>query len=165
MNIRNYQKEDDNRLVKLVVGFQNYITTVDRDELIKNFESEADARKYLDKLLKDIEEMEGFLFVAEENGQIVGFVHGIIERYKEENTFYSLTHKLGDIGWIGVIYVTTENRCKGIAKSLFEKAQEFIRSKGCKKIKLLVLRDNKNAVELYEKLGFETHDLEMSLDI
>jgi ribosomal protein S18 acetylase RimI-like enzyme len=165
MNIREYRKADYGKVLESIINFQTYIHKIDTDTLSRDFENKQEAEGYLNQLLDDVEKREGYFYVAEESGKVVGFIVGIIERYSKDSAFYYLTHTSGDIGWIGVIYVNDEFRGRGVAQELITMAKEYLASNGCKRIKLLVLDSNKTAVNVYQKLGFQTHDIEMVLDI
>jgi ribosomal protein S18 acetylase RimI-like enzyme len=66
-----------------------------------------------------------------------------------------------DIAWIYDITVKTGYQGRGIGTVLMEKTVEHAHMKGLKEIGLMVNARNTKAVELYEKMGFQTRNLIM----
>ena len=90
------------------------------------------------------------IWVAEENGRIVGFVAS------DGNWFSKREGKV--VGAIHELIVLPEYRNKGIGKALVEKALEYFRSRGLDTAELWVGDENTGAIEFYKKLGFEERD-------
>lgn len=82
-----------------------------------------------------------FLYVAEINDKIVGYVLVLIKR--REAKLYSLG-------------VDTEFRGKGISAKLLATALEKVAALGFQKMVLEVRSDNEKALTLYETFGFQT---------
>lgn len=82
-----------------------------------------------------------FMFVAEEDGEIVGVAQGSIVG----------ASGLARLSWIGV---KPDHQNKGVGKALLEKVIEHCRSKGCHKITLYTLPVLVPAINLYLKSGF-----------
>ncbi|HUD07568.1 MAG TPA: GNAT family N-acetyltransferase [Candidatus Saccharimonadales bacterium] len=160
MIIRNYQEADFADLVRLMDEFNDYIVSVDTSGVVKSYTSPADCETYTIQTIKDANERNGFIYVAEENGNIIGFVQGIIDN-NDKDILYVLTHIPFADGWIGELYVKPEFRGQGIGKQLVAKANCYFKGKGCKYVRVYVLNDNVNTVNIYKKLGFKIRDLEM----
>ena len=77
--------------------------------------------------------------VAEIDGRIVGVVMGAWD---------------GRRGWLHHLAVDGEHRRQGVAGRLVCEVEERLRAKGCRKVNLLVLRDNQAARSLYRRLGY-----------
>lgn len=99
------------------------------------------ARKYIEELYQEDPEC---FFVAEINGEIVGFIFC--------NRFWYSKFEHGRVGAIHEIVVLPTHRHAGIGKMLIEKAMEELKPS---KIELWVGEKNKKAIEFYEKMGFE----------
>ncbi|OYT60212.1 GNAT family N-acetyltransferase [Euryarchaeota archaeon ex4484_178] len=99
------------------------------------------ARKYIEELYQEDPEC---FFVAEINGEIVGFIFC--------NRFWYSKFEHGRVGAIHEIVVLPTHRHAGIGKMLIEKAIEVLKPS---KIELWVGEKNKKAIEFYEKMGFE----------
>ena len=84
-------------------------------------------------------EPEGFL-VAEVKGKVIGYV---------------MAYSRDEEGEIVSISVMPEFRRKGIGRKLMEEAIEYLKGKGVTKVGLEVRKGNEEAIDFYERLGFE----------
>lgn len=90
-----------------------------------------------------ISQAEGFMFVAEEDGQIVGFVHGADER--EGDPDYT--------GEVTAIYLLKQAQGRGLGRELMRAAAHELHRRGHTSLLLWVLKDNLPARRFYEALG------------
>ncbi len=81
-----------------------------------------------------------YFFVAEVRGEVVGFVD--MEKISD------------DTAQISGIAVRKEWRKRGIGKVLMEFALRFLRSIGFYRVRVMTLRDNIQALALYNRHGF-----------
>ena len=146
---------------------QKYFSEIDQTRESQPYKNINDAHYYMQKMMDDAKNMDGKIFVAEEeDGRLTGFIQGvIIEHRKSEDDFYDLTHKSSKEGWVGLLFVRPEYRGRNIGQNLLNEIKNYFKSKNCTSMKLLVLSDNKHAIAVYEKNGFMRHDLEMTLNI
>jgi ribosomal protein S18 acetylase RimI-like enzyme len=84
---------------------------------------------------------DGFSFVAEEDGKIIGVVSGKLIG----------ASGLARLGWLGVL---PEYQGRGAGRKLLENAIAICRERGCHKITLYTLPVLMPAVNLYMRLGF-----------
>jgi len=91
--------------------------------------------------------------VAEENGEVVGYIMCRIETGLSSSIFRGLIKK----GHIVSVAVMPEYRRKGIGEALVTKAMESMRLYKAKQCFLEVRVTNTAAVDLYKKLGFEVY--------
>ena len=84
------------------------------------------------------------LLVAEENKQIVGFIWAHFIQYG----FFKY-------GTIDELFVKKESRGKGIGSSLLKKAIKKLQNLKAKIILVGTEKENKEAIKLYKKVGFE----------
>jgi ribosomal-protein-alanine N-acetyltransferase len=89
--------------------------------------------------------------VAEENGEVVGYIMCRIELGLSNFGFSGLLKK----GHIVSVAVLHQHRRKGIGKALVAQAIENMRTYNAKQCFLEVRVTNTPAIELYKKLGFE----------
>jgi ribosomal-protein-alanine N-acetyltransferase len=89
--------------------------------------------------------------VAEENGEVVGYIMCRIELGLSNFGFGGLLKK----GHIVSVAVLHQHRRKGIGKALVAQALENMRIYNAKQCFLEVRVTNTPAIELYKKLGFE----------
>jgi ribosomal-protein-alanine N-acetyltransferase len=89
--------------------------------------------------------------VAEENGEIVGYIMCRIEFGLSDFGFSGLIKK----GHIVSVAVTPQHRRKGIGQALIVEALDGMRSYRAKQCFLEVRITNDPAINLYKKLGFK----------
>ncbi len=112
------------------------------NDFLEMFDREKFAQRETDKI-----------FVAEDkNHAFLGYVWVGEGR----NMMTGLKH-----GFIYDIYVKQEFRGKGIGKMLLEKAESHCRKKHYSKILLMVSVQNRNAMELYDKMKFKAEQMYM----
>jgi ribosomal protein S18 acetylase RimI-like enzyme len=119
-------------------------------KIIKQESPKISKNEYKKEFLDLINKENNILFIAEEKKEFMGFINGRIEKY-------------GDSKWteMDVLFVSEKHRKKGIGKALTIKLERYAKLKKCKKIKLEVNKENKNAIKLYEKNGFRISKLKM----
>ena len=164
--IREMDIKDREDIDRMQFELQKYFSEIDRTHESLPYKDMDDAHRYMQKMLDDVKNMNGKVFVSEEDGQVVGFIQGvIIEHRKGDDEIYDLSHKPSKDGWIGLLFVKPEFRGSGVGRELLDKMKEYFKSEECTSIRLLVLSDNIHAVSVYEKSGFLRHDLEMVLKV
>lgn len=164
--IREATGNDRDELDKMQFELQKYFSEIDQTRESLSYENIDDAHCYMQKMLDDVKNMNGKVFVAEEKGRIVGFIQGvIIEHKKGDDKIYDLSHNPSKEGWIGLLYVEPDYRGCGVGQELLDKIKDYFIAQGCTSIKLLVLSDNISAIDFYKKSGFMPHGLEMVMKI
>ena len=162
--IREMDIKDREDIDRMQFELQKYFSKIDRTHESLPYKDIDDAHRYMQKMLDDVENMNGKVFVAEKNNQVVGFIQGvIIEHKKGDDEKYDLSHNPSRDGWIGLLFVKPEHRSSGVGRELLDKMKNYFKSKECTSVRLLVLSDNTHAVSVYKKNGFLCHDLEMVL--
>ena len=131
-------------------------TEADLEGVVDAYESVADEEVHIggqtpidkaamkERLLKaSLESDNAVLFVAEDNGRIIGNIG---------STNYN---GLADLGML----LLPEYRGRGIGSKLVEHLIQWCRKQGCHKISLEVWPHNRAAIQLYEKFGFQREGL------
>ncbi|MBD3398352.1 GNAT family N-acetyltransferase [Candidatus Micrarchaeota archaeon] len=150
MKIRKATKKDLDALVEL--SYQLSMDQMNNCQvdfrLNKNF-------KTIQKrcISKDMKKRKNAFFVAEEAGEIVGYVSGKIE---EDPPLY-VDWKNGRVNGF---YVKEGFRSKGLGKKLFAEMKKWFKKKKIKTIRLVVARCNIGAKRAYKSLGFGPADFE-----
>lgn len=164
--IREATGNDRDELDKMQFELQKYFSEIDQTRESLSYENIDDAHCYMQKMLDDVKNMNGKVFVAEEKGRIVGFIQGVIvEHRKGDDEIYDLAHDSSKEGWIGLLFVKPEYRGGGTGQKLLDEMKNYFKSENCTSVRLLVLSDNKHALAIYKKNGFLCHDIEMVLNI
>lgn len=93
-----------------------------------------------EQLVEEIKDPRTELFVTSENGDLVGFVHAIVD---------------GKDGVILRLYVHPDHRRQGVGTELFETVRERLLDYDIDQIRAMVLAENDLGNEFYRTLGFE----------
>ena len=96
-------------------------------------------------------------FVSERNGEILGFVSGVVKESPPIPIMVPRRYAVVDS-----ISVKREFQGNGIGRALMEFFQEWASSKGATSLDLNVFEFNQDAVRFYERLGFESVSHRMS---
>ncbi len=139
MKIRILEKQDVDSLAPLVDQFVSANKTLTYRPDYRN--------AFRDSARKVLNDATAIIFVAEEEGEIVGLITGRIS----DNGGIILPEK---IGYISITVVLSRYRRKGIAKRLWEKLNEWFLSKGIDEVQLYVVPDNDEARGFWQDCGF-----------
>lgn len=78
MTIRPFHPKDRAAIDELAIKLHAYFAQVDDMAESLPFASLRDAHGYMQRMIDDSDDMDGAIYVAEENGQVVGFIQGVI---------------------------------------------------------------------------------------
>ncbi|NTU74824.1 MAG: GNAT family N-acetyltransferase [Anaerolineaceae bacterium] len=108
---------------------------------------QARPREYFLELIHDLDA--GF-FVADQAGELQGFVHVIIQQTPDLSIIVPrLVAKVDNLG------VREGQRGKGIGRTLMEHAEHWAKEKGAVDIELNVYEFNIHAQRLYQRMGYQ----------
>lgn len=119
--------------------------------------TERPERGYGRFLASVIGDPESLVLVAEDAGEVVGYVFADIEST-------SWRDLRGPCGFIHDVYVRDEARGKGAGEALLRAALEWIRANDRTQVVLWTKTGNASAQHLFAKLGFRETMREMTLD-
>lgn len=149
MKIRKAKKEDIGDYVKLKrLEEKDYSKIV---EMKIKYPSNTVLKKEFKGIISS---NKNILLFAEEDGKIIGYIHG---------TFFSSHHGSGGYG--EDMFVLKGSRKKGVATSLIKAFMKILKSNGYGRFLLSVNVKNKNAINLYKKLGFEIYQYSMRKEL
>lgn len=149
MQIIEYDKKYEEDCKDLLVELEEYLVSIDEDELDQVGEEYRE--KMLEVDLKELEENEGKCFIAVEDDKAIGLVMGCLRSYEESD---HLDYKCPRSGAITELIVTNKIRSKGVGKELMIKIEEYLKSLGCEYIFIDLFAYNKNAEIFYSKGGY-----------
>lgn len=109
--------------------------------------SEANSSKWLDFVKDGLLRRRNVLIIAKVEEKTAGYA---LLTFPREQTF----EVQEPFGVINELYVLPEFRRKGVGKKLLEWCLSRIRAEGFKTARISVLSGDKEAIRLYEKLGF-----------
>lgn len=98
------------------------------------------------------------LLVAEMDGQPIGSGYARIETSK-----IYLKHQ--QHAYLGFMYVLPQHRGKGINKVVIDALKEWAIQQGVTEFRLQVYFENAPAIKAYEKVGFNSHMIEMRMGL
>ena len=142
MKIRKFGLDDLGAVIELSKRAYEWKSKKDIKEHAKGF-----ANYTLEKYLS---EPEG-LFIAEENGKIIG------------NCFGHIDEKDKKLGWLWYIAVAIDAQGKAIGGKLLAKLTDYFKAKGIKKIRLGT--DKPKAVPFYKKKGFKIYYWQLEKEV
>ena len=93
-------------------------------------------------LTETLDEEDALFLIAEEEGGVVGFAQGALDRETES----------GDMLWL---HVDPAARGGSVGTDLFERTREGLKEGGAERLRGMVLEDNREGNDFYERFGFE----------
>jgi len=154
--IRLAQYDDTQRIGELWLEMVNYHRQF--DDLIFNA-SEHGAEFYQQSIANRLSDPNTRILVAEEDGEVVGYVLGMIADIMAE-AFMPIRS-----GFLADIYVRSDYRRQGIGKELVERLILWFQSKEITYYEWHVAEKNKDAVAFWRRMGGETTMLRMRAKI
>jgi len=153
MKIRKATVQDVPKLIELTMKLRKLENSLsDRiacGEKTKNF-FEMVFEKYLDD--------KAHVFLVAEEREVVGFAYG----WKEN--IYPV-YKNEFVGYIADVLVEEKERGKGIGKTLVTALEKEFKKMGLNETKLIVLKDNIKAYDLWKEMGYADLYVEMRKDL
>lgn len=117
----------------------------------------AGARKYTDEQLEEIlQSGERPVFVAEQDGQVVGYAFCIPKQFVGDRSMTDVRTL-----YIDDLCVDEAARGKHIGTKLYDFVLDFAKRQGYYNVTLNVWADNKAAVKFYEKIGLRIQKIGM----
>jgi len=126
------------------------------DENISPYVGAADTLKDLRSKIKH-----GWVFVAEAENKLVGYVQVLVDKMSQKMNFYGLRKGEAYVN-IESLYVLKNYRKKGVGKALLSIVDDFAKGGKIKSIILSAVNyDIHGIIRFYEKNGFKTHFVRM----
>lgn len=117
----------------------------------------AGTKKYTDEELKKIlADDQTPVFVAEKDGNVVGYAFCVHQQYINNNN-------MTDIKTLYIDDLCVDEAARGahVGKALYEYVIHYAKEQGCYNVTLNVWADNKNAVKFYEQIGLKVQKIGM----
>ena len=151
MKIIEYEERYLEDVKDLLVELEEYIVSIDKDELDHVHPEYRDKMAVLD--LEEVNDNDGKCYLAVEEDKVVGLIMGIIPPYDE---FDYLDYKCPKIGEITELIVTNKIRSNGVGQLLINKMEEYFKNLGCEYIKVDVFAYNDIGINFYNKKGYHS---------
>ena len=154
MKIIEYEEKYLEDVKDLLVELEEYILTIDKDNLDQLHPKYRNKMAILD--LEDVKENNGKCYLAIENNKAIGLIMGTIIKYEE---YDYLDYKCPKTGEITELIVSKNTRSKGIGQHLMQKMEEYFKSMNCEYVSIDVFAYNDQAINFYRKQGYHTRML------
>ena len=154
MEIIEYEDKYLEDVKDLLVELEEYILTIDKDNLDQIHSEYRDKMAVLD--LKEVNENNGKCFLAIENDKAIGVIMGKVVSYDE---YDYLDYKCPKKGEITELIVSKNVRSSGTGQQLMKKMEEYFKSINCEYIIIDVFAYNDTAINFYRKQGYHTRML------
>jgi ribosomal protein S18 acetylase RimI-like enzyme len=118
-------------------------------------EAEAGYAWFLGTQMQDAD---ACVFVAEQDGDVVGYVYGGLEPM-------SWRELREAAGFIHDVVVADTHRGRGIGEALVERASDWLRDRGAPRVLLWTAQRNVAAQRLFLRLGFRATMIEMTREL
>ncbi len=154
--IRRAKKSDKDGLLQLASVF-HIGTRMNRNIVSKKLFELIKYRNYKKHIIEDVSnsltDNKGIVFVAEQNGQLVGYIYGSVKLQPKKI--------LEKVGYVEDWFMLDGFRHKGIGRKLWAKLMTWFKSKKCDCIELKVYPENEPSKKIYRKLGLIEKDIIM----
>ena len=146
MEIRKAQPSDLPRLTGLWLEFMEYHRRLDGDYEL----AEGAQEHWGDYAMSKFEDKSAQLFVAVDQEVVVAYAGAVVRDFPPVYT-------LKKYGLIEEIFVSGDYRRKGIARQLFEAAEEWLLSNDVERIEVSIDSANDASQGFFRDLGFQDH--------
>lgn len=151
MYVIEYEKKYLEDVKDLLVELEEYIVSIDKDELDQVHPEYREKMAIID--LEEVSKNNGKCYLAVEDGKAIGLIIGCIFSYDEHDY---LDYKCPKRGKITELIVTNKIRSKGIGQALINKMEEYFKSIGCEYIIVDVFAYNEIGKNFYSKNNYHT---------
>lgn len=114
---------------------------------------------YASFLGSQLEEPDAAVFVAAENGDVIGYA------YAQVDESYDYMALRGPAGILHDLIVDPEHRGRGVGRQLLEAVLAYLRSRGAPRVVLSTAQRNEAAQRLFASLGFRRTMIEMTREL
>ncbi len=147
--IREYEAKYKAELMHCIGQLQEHVASLDplkRIRRLKDFDCEA----YLQRTFVEVAKHNGVIYVAQDEGDIVGCIVGVIHQPAAGSLdgYPSIDAKILEL------MILPQHRGKRIGALLMQRIEDYFSLHDCSVIKVECLAPNKDAHTFYEKLGY-----------
>jgi len=157
VKIRAYTGKDRKDITTLIQTLQDYVADLDLLGLNKSGK-DFNASAYVESLLQKIAHGNGAILVAEQDGNILGGIAGVVEETSPED---QLEVHSAMRGRIVELIVSPEHRGKNVGKELMKTMEAFFKEQNCAHVRVECFAPNTKAHAFYEKCGYSDRTIEI----
>lgn len=155
MQIIEYSSKYDEDVKDLLTELHKYIIDIDKEKyyiLTPEFRE-----KYFSRTMAEVKKYQGKIFLAQEEGKIVGLIIGLINNDAEKTYEYETPKR----GRITELIITEGHRFKGLGQKLLSAMEGYYKKVGCKDVLIDVFGYNEKAQRFYYKNGYTNRNIEV----
>lgn len=141
----------------LLVQLQKHLIELDDEDVLMMGDNYKDG--YFEFVMKTLCDSKGIMYIAIEDGKVVGLITGVIELPDEEDKIVNCCPVRG---YVSEFVIRKEYRKRGIGKQLMKKVEEWFKHQKCDFIRIDVLAQNKETLKFYENNGYKPINIEVS---
>ena len=149
MNIIEYKEKYLDDVKDLLVELEEYILSIDKDDLDQLHPEYRDKMAILD--LEEVNKNNGKCFLALENDKVIGLIMGCIIEYDK---YDYLDYKCPKAGEITELIVSKNVRSKGVGLALMNELEIYFKKLNCEYIHVDVFAYNEIGINFYNKTGY-----------
>ena len=149
MKIVEYEEKYLEDVKDLLVELEEYILSIDKDELDQLHPEYRDKMAILD--LEEVKNNDGKCYLAIECDKVIGLIMGTIIKFDK---YDYLDYKCPKEGEITELIVTSKTRSKGVGQALINKMEEYFKNVGCEYVLVDVFAYNEIAKNFYSKNNY-----------
>ena len=151
MKIVEYEEKYLEDVRDLLVELEEYIISIDKDELDQLHHEYREKMALLD--LEEVNNYNGKCYLAIEDDKAIGLIMGCVPTYDE---FDYLDYKCPKRGKITELIVTNKIRSKGVGQELINRMEEYFKGVDCEYIIVDVFAYNEIGINFYNKKGYRS---------
>ena len=150
---REYRESDREGLVHCIGQLQEYVANLDPLHRIRRLK-DFDVDTYITRSFEQMQQDEGAVFIAEDEGKMIGCIIGVIYRVGPENIerYPSIN------GEIKELIVLPEYRGQHVGDKLMQRMEQYLTSKNCDVITVDCFAPNEDAYRFYKKMDYMDRD-------
>lgn len=144
-----YSKKYNEEVKKLLILLQNYHVKIDSLNIMKDCSKEIDY--YFKVIYKRIKKCHGIIFLAIDNGEVIGLIIGVMHKQEFEGVTLNPVKR----GEINKLIVKPEFRNNKIGEELISTMEEWFKKKKCQYIDIDVFAANESGLNFYKKHNYD----------
>lgn len=156
IKIREYKESDKQAIIKLVEELQDFLIKIDPLKRLRRLPEYG--VQYINRLLIKVSDSGGIIYLSEIDGNICGFIAGIIEMQKSVDLLECIPSLSGRIL---ELIVSEKFRRQNIGTALMNKMENYLKNRGCDIVRVEVFQPNAQARNFYENIGYHDRVIDM----
>lgn len=155
LSIREYRHSDKESVIALIQSLQDLVAAMDPLRLNKHGPAFLAAR-YVASLMDRTAREKGAIYVAEQSGQVIGCIGGVVGEEQEDlETYRTLSGRILDL------VVASEHRGNQVGKKLMVAMEKYFNDSHCNFVRVECFGYNNDAHRFYETCGYHDRSIDM----